>query len=793
MATDIEQSSVLELHNDKTSTSSSIPSTSGPKVSIFAAKSGFVIPKNKLSGSLVPIFRGSKKLSSNDSVSQESNSEHQRKTKWGPDLTQDAAVKKGRVLAYQTRVDQIAQQLKQGILELGDHKGREVSDEHAGLKTSIPQNEAKTLETLELEKQEIIGEILELNPSYKAPPDYKPSLKEAVVVIPVKDHPEYNFVGLICGPGNETLKRLGKETGAKLRLQGIKAGSGEKVEISAASANETLTTYDELTVLVSADTFDKVDSAVSVVELLVSSRSGNLVAGDAAADNQYTKTPLSAAPDAGNQEATQLAEPGASQGGFPQESWYTGAPPLGPSYPSSSVISSQFLSAPMPSNPGDAHLPFFNTSTLPSHLGPPSTPSSMFTSNPVQPFPTRYPSPNPYPPRNFPMQGSQPFPMQNNSSAPPPYNSNQRPPIGLHPSTMSSQPQPPPIVPQVPRGDNPLASDRSSSVWSGASASQTAPSMVLSQGQMISRPGFASHVPYPNISGPNLGFPGNVQPRQPTLQLPSSGQMSHHSATPSSFPGQSTQPFARPSRPNFPNVQPMSAAARPNEHSGIMPGTGPNFFPMRQPPAEVRPQHPVRGDFTFQPHHPQNPHNQAVQQLGGAHPSSMNTLTNRPMLSPAAQAPSFPPMRPSSNLHPGSHEFPRPQMGQPRLDYPFGRNPAGASIPPRFAAFPDGNPGNVRTQGPQMMSRNMGPPMSGSQLQHQPGYPMQMNMPREFRDSIQQPRPNFAFASSRPGGNLGRQQVYDPFSPSASQQPGMGRKADNDPEYEDLMASMGLK
>ncbi|KAM1039388.1 hypothetical protein ACFX2C_028806 [Malus domestica] len=71
------------------------------KVSMFAAKAGFVIPKNKLSGSLVPVFRGSKNLGAGDAVSGESKKQIQRKTKWGPDLTQDASVKKGRALAYQ--------------------------------------------------------------------------------------------------------------------------------------------------------------------------------------------------------------------------------------------------------------------------------------------------------------------------------------------------------------------------------------------------------------------------------------------------------------------------------------------------------------------------------------------------------------------------------------------------------------------------------------------------------------------------------------------------------------------
>lgn len=76
-------------------------SSSGQKVSMFAAKSGFVIPKNKLSGSLVPTLRGGKKLGGSDAFNGESTKQVQRKTKWGSDLTQDAAVRRGRVLAYQ--------------------------------------------------------------------------------------------------------------------------------------------------------------------------------------------------------------------------------------------------------------------------------------------------------------------------------------------------------------------------------------------------------------------------------------------------------------------------------------------------------------------------------------------------------------------------------------------------------------------------------------------------------------------------------------------------------------------
>lgn len=95
MSTKLEQAS----SRIQTASSSATP-LSGPKISMFANKTGFVIPKNKLAGSLVPVFRVGKKEAS-DSVNEDSTKQVQRKTKWGPDLTQDTTVRKARALAYQ--------------------------------------------------------------------------------------------------------------------------------------------------------------------------------------------------------------------------------------------------------------------------------------------------------------------------------------------------------------------------------------------------------------------------------------------------------------------------------------------------------------------------------------------------------------------------------------------------------------------------------------------------------------------------------------------------------------------
>ncbi|KAM1697405.1 hypothetical protein EV1_028502 [Malus domestica] len=119
MTAKVGTASTVEPRTAEMSGTTMTPASSAgtQKVSMFAAKAGFVIPKNKLLGSLVPVFRGSKNLGTGDAVSGESKKQIQRKTKWGPDLTQDASVKKGRALAYQTRVEQITQQLKSEMLE----------------------------------------------------------------------------------------------------------------------------------------------------------------------------------------------------------------------------------------------------------------------------------------------------------------------------------------------------------------------------------------------------------------------------------------------------------------------------------------------------------------------------------------------------------------------------------------------------------------------------------------------------------------------------------------------------
>ncbi|XP_010412409.1 PREDICTED: splicing factor 1-like, partial [Camelina sativa] len=189
-----------------------------------------------------------------------------RKTKWGPDLSQDIGVKKARVLAYQKRLDQITQRLASGTLEVETNRESALASQNT--------NDISIAEQLEFEKREAIGEILELNPRYKAPRDYKPLLKEARLPIDVKDHSDFSFLSIIFGSQGDTQTRLEKETGAKVQIFGTKTG-GEKVELSPSHENEIQTPWQTLYFQISSDTYEKVDAAIAVIELLMSSVSGN--------------------------------------------------------------------------------------------------------------------------------------------------------------------------------------------------------------------------------------------------------------------------------------------------------------------------------------------------------------------------------------------------------------------------------------------------------------------------------------------------------------------------------------
>ncbi|KAK2641459.1 hypothetical protein Ddye_023222 [Dipteronia dyeriana] len=820
MSTKVDEKFAVDTHiaNMSATTTQSTVSPGGSKSSKFAATSGFVIPKNKLSGSLVPVFRGEKKSGSNNTTTEVNTNKVLRKTKWGPDLTQDASVRRGRALAYQTRVDQIMLLLKSGILEIEDDEESQLAAQEADHKSFNPQLESKKLELLELEKREAIGEILKLNPSYKTPPEYKPLLKEAIVPIPVRQYQGYNFLGLIFGPASDTQKRLEKETGTIIHFKGSKADTGEKVEISPSDGN-VYSAYEELYIHISADTYEKVDTAADLIELLVTSVSGNLatlststsVSGENVnvfSQSQDEVTPLMVSSTGLNLGAPQpivgfMQTP--PQGQFPYQSpWFPSGPLQTPMRPLSSL-------APILTNPVSVQLSSQNPSNIPSLFGPrPPTAAGFIPTiqNPnIVPYsshmpmqvhqhpymPQIHPSSHTGPPRNFPMPAPQPSPGQPNISVQFPFTGSQLQPAG---PLLIGRPRPLP--------DRPLTLAGNSAGWSGPPVSaqatfgfsnmgQSAPTMVPPQGQrpVLPQPGAVSAAP-PNVSS---SAAGPIYASGPSQVRPSF--VFHASLRPMQVPasGPTLVPMAASSLSSISNSRSTLNFSTINPHTATAP----------------RPQHPSSVDFTFQPHRPQNPVSVTVSRPS-SQPATLNTPPTRPMAQPPApQAPSF--------RLAGSNAAPQPVMQG------FHRTQAGNQMGQSQANIPSapfaGNP-NARFANLSLIShttpvspvgpRNFGPgpqvPNLAGPFPHRPGNPLQLrqnyppppNRPETHMALNRQfSNKSFMFDKMAPGPR--GLQIYDPFSPTSvpirPQQQGANPtsavKQENDPEYEDLMASVGVK
>lgn len=119
---------------------------------------------------------------------------------------------------------------------------------------------------LKLQSQKVIAELIQKNPNYAPPPDYnnRPKFSKKIY-IPCKEYPEYNFVGLIIGPRGNTQKRMENETGAKIFLR----GRGSVQDGKASEKKRHQSSNDDLHVLVEADNQFSFDSAVALVEKLL--------------------------------------------------------------------------------------------------------------------------------------------------------------------------------------------------------------------------------------------------------------------------------------------------------------------------------------------------------------------------------------------------------------------------------------------------------------------------------------------------------------------------------------------
>jgi len=129
--------------------------------------------------------------------------------------------------------------------------------------------EVRYRKKLEDERIRLVDRAMKNDPNFRPPVEYhqqkrsqRPSDK---VYIPVKEFPEINFFGLLVGPRGNSLKKMERESGAKISIRGkgsVKEGKARPDQF-AEDAEE------DLHCLVLADSDDKVRTCVKLINRVI--------------------------------------------------------------------------------------------------------------------------------------------------------------------------------------------------------------------------------------------------------------------------------------------------------------------------------------------------------------------------------------------------------------------------------------------------------------------------------------------------------------------------------------------
>ncbi len=136
-----------------------------------------------------------------------------------------------------------------------------------GVRTNT--REVRYRRKLEDERVTLIDKALKSDPNFRPPAEYhaakRHSRPQEKVYIPKDEFPEINFFGLLVGPRGNSLKKMESESGAKISIRGkgsVKEGKGRPEQFAGDEE-------DELHCLVMADTQEKVDKCVALINKVI--------------------------------------------------------------------------------------------------------------------------------------------------------------------------------------------------------------------------------------------------------------------------------------------------------------------------------------------------------------------------------------------------------------------------------------------------------------------------------------------------------------------------------------------
>lgn len=116
------------------------------------------------------------------------------------------------------------------------------------------------------ERQDILEKLMSLNPATRQSGLFKRK-RVKKVRIPVEQHPQYNFIGLIIGPRGKTQKELESKTGCKIAIRGrgsVKQGARGRRDGKVMESDD-----EPLHVVITGDDQRSVDAATDMVEQML--------------------------------------------------------------------------------------------------------------------------------------------------------------------------------------------------------------------------------------------------------------------------------------------------------------------------------------------------------------------------------------------------------------------------------------------------------------------------------------------------------------------------------------------
>jgi splicing factor 1 len=129
--------------------------------------------------------------------------------------------------------------------------------------------EVRYRKKLEDERNRLVDKALKNNPNFRPPVEYLQQKRSQrcseKVYIPVKEFPEINFFGLLVGPRGNSLKKMERDSGAKISIR----GKGSVKEGKARPDQYAEDAEEELHCLVIADSEDKVVKCVKLINRVI--------------------------------------------------------------------------------------------------------------------------------------------------------------------------------------------------------------------------------------------------------------------------------------------------------------------------------------------------------------------------------------------------------------------------------------------------------------------------------------------------------------------------------------------